>query len=218
MMNIINIFMLFGLMLALSAQAASFDCNKARTPIERSICNNPELSKLDEELASAYKRSLETFPVKGFIRAWQREWLSEIRSTSCKSDCSSELIPLYRNRVERLMVDDKSLIFSDALEFSTENSNAVVIIYPVKNGAVISVWGGFVIHRQASIDAGKSVYMGCNFNGRMNSIYANRAVDGNDEIGFAIKGDKLSWTEEPRICAGFGRLPDELLRVYLKYE
>lgn len=203
-------------MSALSTLAASFDCNKAKAPIERSICSNPELSKLDEDLAAAYKRSLETFPVKGFIRAWQREWLSKIRSTSCKTDCSSELIPLYRNRMDQLIIDDRSLIFSSAQEFSTEDSNAVVIIAPVTQGAIMSVWGGFVIHRQFSIAAGKPIYMGCEFNGRMNSIYANHAVEGDTKINFAIKGDRLLWTSEPRICAGFGWLPDELPRLYLK--
>ena len=37
-----------------NAFAASFDCNKATTKIEVAICNDPELSKLDEILAKKY--------------------------------------------------------------------------------------------------------------------------------------------------------------------
>lgn len=38
------------LVLALPAQAASFDCAKAGTKVEKLICGDVELSKLDEEL------------------------------------------------------------------------------------------------------------------------------------------------------------------------
>ncbi|ELJ4857118.1 hypothetical protein RTU34_004277, partial [Escherichia coli] len=36
------------------AFAASFDCQKASTAIEHKICDNERLSKLDEQLSSAY--------------------------------------------------------------------------------------------------------------------------------------------------------------------
>ena len=39
------------------ARAASFDCGKARTRVEKLICSNPELSKLDDDLAAKYKRA-----------------------------------------------------------------------------------------------------------------------------------------------------------------
>ena len=45
---------LFGMSVT-SASAASFDCKKASTNIEHAICNDPELSKLDQEIAVAFK-------------------------------------------------------------------------------------------------------------------------------------------------------------------
>ena len=36
-------------------KAASFDCNKATTETEKAICNDPELSALDEILASLFQ-------------------------------------------------------------------------------------------------------------------------------------------------------------------
>lgn len=39
----------------IEAQAASFDCDKAATKIEKMICSDKELGSLDEDLLKAYK-------------------------------------------------------------------------------------------------------------------------------------------------------------------
>lgn len=44
-----------GFMFPAMTFAASFDCSKAGTPIEKAICSYPELSALDEQLASVYR-------------------------------------------------------------------------------------------------------------------------------------------------------------------
>ena len=44
------------------AFAASFDCQKASTAIEHKICDNERLSKLDEQLSSAYSSALKGNP------------------------------------------------------------------------------------------------------------------------------------------------------------
>lgn len=36
------------------SHAASFDCTKASTPTEHAICDNPQLSSLDEQTAGLY--------------------------------------------------------------------------------------------------------------------------------------------------------------------
>jgi len=43
-----------GLMSAGAADAASFDCTKATTPTEHAICDNPQLSHLDDQTAGLY--------------------------------------------------------------------------------------------------------------------------------------------------------------------
>lgn len=40
------------------AQAASFDCSKARTRVEKLICHDPVISKLDSQLGKVYKSDL----------------------------------------------------------------------------------------------------------------------------------------------------------------
>ena len=58
-----------------SAGAASFDCKKASTKIEHSICNDPELSKFDEEIALAFKSlDIEGRYHQGLVEA-QRAWV-----------------------------------------------------------------------------------------------------------------------------------------------
>jgi len=37
-----------------SSHAASFDCSKAATPTEHAICDNPQLSQLDDQTAGLY--------------------------------------------------------------------------------------------------------------------------------------------------------------------
>lgn len=39
---------------AVPANAASFDCAKAATPTEHAICDNPQLSHLDDQTAGLY--------------------------------------------------------------------------------------------------------------------------------------------------------------------
>ncbi|MDR1284953.1 MAG: lysozyme inhibitor LprI family protein [Campylobacteraceae bacterium] len=56
---------------------ASFDCKKAKTDVEKLICSNEELSRLDEELNEAYKKllAMTNNDDKKMIIQEQREWV-----------------------------------------------------------------------------------------------------------------------------------------------
>jgi uncharacterized protein YecT (DUF1311 family) len=58
-----------------SLRAASFDCAKAKTPVEKMICADAELSKLDEEMAAAYQRELARTDDKEGLKKDQLDWL-----------------------------------------------------------------------------------------------------------------------------------------------
>lgn len=66
-----------------NVQAASFDCKLAQSTSEKIICNNAELSKLDEELATQYKIRLNTVPNPAELKNDQRRWLKQLRE-QCK--------------------------------------------------------------------------------------------------------------------------------------
>lgn len=62
---------------AASAPAASFDCAKAGTIVEKTICADPALSKLDERMAAAYKIRLKDWNGDNadYVKADQRAYL-----------------------------------------------------------------------------------------------------------------------------------------------
>ena len=80
--------LLASLAAAPAATAASFDCAKAGTPTEKAICKDPAVSKLDEQVAVAFKAAQGLWSAGNwstFIRNEQREWLKD-RNGICKAD------------------------------------------------------------------------------------------------------------------------------------
>lgn len=73
---------------AATAYSASFDCKNAKTDVEKMICSNVELSKLDEELAATYGTAVTTVSDNVALKREQRTWLKE-HSTTCGTsvDC-----------------------------------------------------------------------------------------------------------------------------------
>jgi len=62
----------------LTAQPAagpSFSCAKASTPVEKAICANPALAKLDRQMAAAYAAAVAITPTPVTLRAAQRSFL-----------------------------------------------------------------------------------------------------------------------------------------------
>jgi len=68
--------------------AASFNCKKASTQAERMICNDPDISVADTEMARAYKSLHAALPKseRDLLKADQRKWLKErkIEFRSCE--------------------------------------------------------------------------------------------------------------------------------------
>jgi len=90
---------LFGVLVtALPAQAASFDCAKAGTQVEKLICGDPEISKFDEELSAAYKTALQDKSQADAIKQAQKQWMKE-RNGCADADC---LEISYRSRIDEL--------------------------------------------------------------------------------------------------------------------
>jgi uncharacterized protein len=83
------------------SQAASFDCSKASTFVEKTICGDTMLGKLDEALSDNYKMMLGSDIGEGAeqdLKATQKKWLKE--RNKCKdNNC---LIEAYRNRVDEI--------------------------------------------------------------------------------------------------------------------
>lgn len=85
-------FILGACVMSAHANAASFDCAKAGTWVEKTICSNAELSQLDEVMAQEYKAKLasaieydDSSAYKKETRNAQRNWL-KFQRNSCKSE------------------------------------------------------------------------------------------------------------------------------------
>lgn len=77
------------------ASAASFDCKKAATEVEKLICSDAELSHLDEVLANEYRQALaRSGNTRNLILA-QRRWLAE--RNAC--DDRACLVAAYSSRL-----------------------------------------------------------------------------------------------------------------------
>jgi uncharacterized protein len=77
----------------LIAQQASFDCAKAATPQEKTICASPELRKADATMGAAYNAWLNAAPSaqwKDSIRANQRFWIKQSIS-ACQDNTNSNM-------------------------------------------------------------------------------------------------------------------------------
>ncbi len=69
------------------AGAASFDCAKAETAVEKAICADTELSLLDERLAKTYQQAVHLAEDPVPLKKQQHVWLLETRSTCQDNAC-----------------------------------------------------------------------------------------------------------------------------------
>ena len=91
-----------------SLHAASFDCQRASLPAEKKVCADDGLSKLDEQLAAAYKTALAQASDASDLKHLQRQW-AQLRN-GC-GDQTACLKSLYQERLAELETGDDSAIF-----------------------------------------------------------------------------------------------------------
>ncbi|WP_415408136.1 lysozyme inhibitor LprI family protein [Sulfurovum sp. CS9] len=160
--SIISIFVTFG-----SLHAASFDCKKAGTFIEHTICGEAKLSKLDEELARAYKKAKNNTD-KDALKKEQRQWIKTKRK-SCKDvQC---LRKVYAERVDELNAySESSGNATWAGNYSHDKSNATIDINKnltfryssvTARGNICDFEGKFVQERDTLVYKSRSEYMNC---------------------------------------------------------
>ena len=107
MAPVVRIFLIAGVFVFLTAhaEAASFDCKKAKTEVEKTVCADPQLSAWDEKLAETYRAALAKLSPEGqrLLREGQREWLKDL-SKSCAAGSAVRLCieTAYKDRLREL--------------------------------------------------------------------------------------------------------------------
>jgi uncharacterized protein len=87
------------LLLPLHSYAASFNCAKAKTWSEKTICNTKQLSNLDELLAASFKKALANSSDTAGLKKEQLNWLTSTRDVCSDVDC---LKGVYTTRIAEL--------------------------------------------------------------------------------------------------------------------
>ena len=84
-----------------AASAASFDCNKARTPDEKAICADRALNDQDVRLAQLYDivRHLVPMGARGAIMDEQTAWLKQRHTCGASRACIGRA---YATRIAQL--------------------------------------------------------------------------------------------------------------------
>lgn len=77
----------------------SFDCDKAASRQETMICGDATLSRLDRELALAYKNAKNESRGNSEFTAQQRRWITQVRNGCKDTEC---LVDAYEHRLREL--------------------------------------------------------------------------------------------------------------------
>ncbi|ARU26612.1 lysozyme inhibitor LprI family protein [Cellvibrio sp. PSBB006] len=92
----LRVVVLLSCIMSLPLYAASFNCDKASSGIEKMICNNAEISSADEALAKRYSEVKGKAKRPDLLTNNQLEWLSQ--RNSCKSEAC--VLEEYKSRIE----------------------------------------------------------------------------------------------------------------------
>ena len=118
-----------------SAWAATFDCNKASTFVEKAICSDSRLTSIDDQLGRLYKDALAASSNSSALKAEQRAWLSS--RDQCKdSDC---VIKAYEARISSLSAmssPDKSGDFTGTYKMEDKGAAGLVLVQQTANGRI----------------------------------------------------------------------------------
>lgn len=92
------------ILLSTNLYAASFDCAKPGTKVEHMICDDIELSRIDEQLAKSYKGLMQDITQTEQIQQSQKLWMKE-RNGCTDMVCVKDA---YRKRIGQLRISDNT--------------------------------------------------------------------------------------------------------------
>ncbi len=94
-------FVMASFLVMAGAHAASFDCSKAKSKVEQTICSDPEISSLDDQLAASYGAALKSLSPEGgqVLKKGQVAWLRYVNIVCSDAEC---LAGMYRDRLKDL--------------------------------------------------------------------------------------------------------------------
>ncbi|UOG90940.1 MAG: SH3 domain-containing protein [Candidatus Thiothrix sulfatifontis] len=107
------------LLLPLHGYAASFDCTKAKTWAEKTVCSTKQLSSLDELLAASFQKALASTDDKAALKTEQVAWLTAERDVCTDVAC---LKAAYTSRLAAL--NEMIAIAEEPTELDSEEAGS----------------------------------------------------------------------------------------------
>jgi uncharacterized protein YecT (DUF1311 family) len=131
--------------------AASFDCAKAKRPLEKLICSNPQLNSADEQMGNTFKEINASFPLKGFALLTQRRFIAEYPTcmldekgkTVATPATANACLQMVQSRINELRQYGQSRVYSNATDKFTQDDLAILVS---SSGAKsqIKFWGNWM--------------------------------------------------------------------------
>ena len=126
-----------------TANAASFDCARARTGVEKAICADPKLSEYDERIAAAYKRELDEWngAIRGYVRNDQRHWLAEIRRIDdndgeIEANCAAGDLPCLRREYQLRTDEIESSGYRNSGVYQRSDGGGNLLVQAIRNADI----------------------------------------------------------------------------------
>ena len=145
------VFLTASVLVVSSASAASFDCAKARRPIEKLICSNPELDAADTRMGEVFKQVNAGFPLKGFLLATQRVFLAGY--ANCMNDDygkpmvaaegARRCVAMARARIAELETQALAKVYSNA-DAKFTHEDLAILVYTAQGRQKIRLWGNWM--------------------------------------------------------------------------
>lgn len=131
--------------------AASFDCAKARRPLEKLICAHPELDAADTRMGDVYKQVNAGFPLKGFVSTTQRFFVAGY--AQCMQDSKGQIsngadavkrcVKVVHDRTTELQLLVQSKVYAESADKFTHDRLAV-LVYQAHGLNRIRLWGNWM--------------------------------------------------------------------------
>jgi uncharacterized protein len=123
--------------------APSFDCAHARGEIEQLVCADPELARLDRQLAERFAQ-VKDLPQAKSVVAEQRGWI-EGRDSCWKADDKTACVrDAYRTRLVELAINGGQAVVPIAVEYRCDDDSkplTAVFYNDIDPQAAVITWG-----------------------------------------------------------------------------
>ena len=199
-------------------QAASFDCAKARSPLEKLICSQPELDAADTRMGEAYRKANTTVPLKGFVGVTHRVFLAEYRS--CAMAAPNRPLPnaqavrqctaLADRRTQELEGYTQARFYSQLSSGKAfTQDDLAILISTAQGGLRIRLWG----HWMPDAYDPKPFPMGvlCDLEGRLLPATGGMKADFDEDVLLQVSDQRVKingfMTCTPRNGVGEGDYP-----------